>query len=150
MHYRTLPGRTSVFAWATALLLLAVPGVSTATVEWSVVRPPTYQVASVWGSSGTDVFAVGDKGTILHYDGDSWDPMNSGTQAELKGVWGSGAGDVFAAGYIGSSGAGVIVHYDGNSWTPMNCGATGRLTGVWGTSATDVFALDTAASAGRA
>jgi hypothetical protein len=23
----------------------------------------------VWGSSSSDVFAVGDKGTILHYDG---------------------------------------------------------------------------------
>jgi hypothetical protein len=26
----------------------------------------------VWGSSSSDVFAVGFKGTILHYDGKAW------------------------------------------------------------------------------
>ena len=29
----------------------------------------------VWGSSGSDVFAVGDNGTILHYNGSTWSPM---------------------------------------------------------------------------
>jgi hypothetical protein len=43
----------------------------------------------VWGSSGSDVFAVGSNGTILHYDGSSWSSMTSGTSAWLFGVGGS-------------------------------------------------------------
>ena len=27
-----------------------------------------YDLSAVWGSSGRDVFVVGDRGTILHYD----------------------------------------------------------------------------------
>jgi hypothetical protein len=33
----------------------------------------------IWGSSGSDVFVVGQAGTILHYDGSTWSPISSGT-----------------------------------------------------------------------
>ena len=41
------------------------------------------QLDGVWGSSATDVFAVGDSGTILHYNGSAWSAMSSGTTNEL-------------------------------------------------------------------
>jgi hypothetical protein len=56
----------------------------------------------VWGSSGSDVFAVGEDGTILHYDGSSWSSMSSGTGEWLYGVWGSSGSDVFAVGDSGT------------------------------------------------
>ncbi len=59
----------------------------------------------VWGSSGSDVFAVGMDGTILHYDGIGWSALSGGTTWHLNDVWGSGGGDVFAVGD-----AGTIVH----------------------------------------
>ena len=62
----------------------------------------------MWGSSGSDVFAVGEDGTILHYDGSGWSAMSSGTTNELYGVWGSSGSDVFAVGD-----GGTILHYDG-------------------------------------
>jgi hypothetical protein len=62
----------------------------------------------VWGSSGSDVFAVGDGDTILHYDGADWSAMSSGTYHRLYGVWGSSDRDVFAVG-----GGGAILHYSG-------------------------------------
>ena len=34
-----------------------------------------FTLHSVWGSSPSDVFAVGDNGTILHYDGTSWNRL---------------------------------------------------------------------------
>ena len=70
----------------------------------------------VWGTSGTDVFAVGDAGTILHYNGTSWSSMSSGTTEILWGVCGS-SGDVFAV-----VGYGSILHCDGNwdlNWEAM-------------------------------
>jgi hypothetical protein len=90
----------------------------------------------VWGSSATDIFAVGYGGTILHYDGTEWSAMSSGTTQSLLGVWGNSATDVFAVGY-----GGTILHYDGTDWSAMSSGTTQRLEGVWGSSATDVFAV---------
>ena len=75
----------------------------------------------MWGSSGSNVFAVGDSGTILHYDGSSWSAMSSGTTNYLYGVWGSSGSDVFAVGD-----AGTILHYDGSSWSAMSSGTTSR------------------------
>ena len=51
----------------------------------------------VHGTSPSDVFAVGYYGTIIHYDGASWTPMNTNTDVHLKGIWASEC-DVFAVG----------------------------------------------------
>ena len=88
----------------------------------------------VWGSSPSDVFAVGERGTILHYDGSAWSAMASGTSNRLNGVWGSSSSDVFAVGEPGT-----ILHYDGSAWSAMTSGATRSLRGVWGSSSSDVF-----------
>jgi hypothetical protein len=58
--------------------------------------PPTGPVLDVWGTSGSDVYAVG-AGTLLHYDGQSWTESLAATQ-RLSGVWGSSPTDVFAVG----------------------------------------------------
>ncbi len=50
------------------------------------------------GSSDSDVFAVGNGGTVLHHDGASWSAMTSGTSANLAGVWGSASGRRFRRG----------------------------------------------------
>ncbi|MDY6835720.1 MAG: hypothetical protein SVY53_13060, partial [Chloroflexota bacterium] len=90
----------------------------------------------VWGSSSTDVFAVGGDGTILHYDGSDWSGMTSPTSRWFSGVWGSSSTDVFAVG-----GDGTILHYDGSDWSGMTSGTSDWLYGVWGSSSTDVFAV---------
>ena len=59
---------------------------------------PPYGLNAIWGSSATDIFAVGDKGTIIHGNGTSWTLMNSGTQVKLLGVWGTSGTDVYAVG----------------------------------------------------
>jgi hypothetical protein len=100
----------------------------------------------VWGSSPTDVFAVGSSrlwdccGTILHYDGVSWTYMSvPGGLGELLGIWGSSANDVFAVGWDG------VLHYDGTSWSRMPVDVVGAVDAVWGTSPTDVYAVGMAA-----
>jgi hypothetical protein len=48
----------------------------------------------LWGTSGRDVFAVANSdGTILHYDGTRWAPMESGTTLPLAGIWRGRASD---------------------------------------------------------
>ncbi|MCP4106847.1 MAG: hypothetical protein GY749_15130 [Desulfobacteraceae bacterium] len=34
---------------------------------------------SIWGTSESDVFAVGHSGTVLHYNGINWTVVSSGT-----------------------------------------------------------------------
>ncbi|MBF0497110.1 MAG: hypothetical protein HQK58_11145, partial [Deltaproteobacteria bacterium] len=63
-------------------------------------------LSGIWGSSGTDIFAVGTSGTIMHYDGNLWTAMTSNTTKTLLSVWGSSSTDVFAVGEDG-----VIMHY---------------------------------------
>jgi hypothetical protein len=99
----------------------------------------TSGLQAIWGSSSTDVFAVGSKGTILHYDGSSWNRMNSGTTYLLRGVWGSSPSDVFAVGHNWE--LEIILHYDGTSWSEMSRGTMMGLYSVWGSSPSDVFAV---------
>jgi hypothetical protein len=81
---------------------------------------PDTNLMDVWGSRADDIYAVGFKGTILHFDGHQWTSMLSGTEADLTGVWGYvlrdnqdqiQRTDIFA---VGSSG--TILRFDGNLW----------------------------------
>ena len=69
---------------------------------------PSSTFYAIWGSSSTDVYAVGDGGTILHYDGNTWSNMPSGTSDTLSAVWGSSSSDVYTVGTNG-----IILHYSG-------------------------------------
>ena len=55
---------------------------------WQNPHPQANELYGVWGSSASDVFAVGDGGTILHYDGSAWSAMSSGTTADSYGCLG--------------------------------------------------------------
>lgn len=66
--------------------------------SWINPYPQANTLRGVWGASGSDVFAVGEVGTIIHYDGSVWTSMDSGTTENLKAVWGSSGSDVFAVG----------------------------------------------------
>jgi hypothetical protein len=89
---------------------------------------------SIWGSSPTNIIAVGFGGRIIRYNGTSWSPMVSGASRALLRVSGSGANDVWAAGDS------VMVHFDGATWAPppsstdldrMLQGSVGTTNPVW-------------------
>ena len=62
----------------------------------------TKELFDVWGTSSTDVFAVGSGGTIVHYNGNTWSTMTSGTIQHFYGVWGTSSSDIFAVGTGGT------------------------------------------------
>ena len=72
------------------------------------------------------LFAVGDYGRIIHYDGTSWNLEDSGTDEHLFGVSGNSSSEVYAVGAKGT-----IVHYDGTSWQPEISGTTTDLWSIW-------------------
>jgi hypothetical protein len=95
----------------------------------------TSDLHSIWGVTSTDVFAIGNSGTIIHYDGSKWASMSSNTTDDLHSIWGATGTDVFA---VGSSG--TIIHYDGSTWSSISSNTTNDLHSVWGATGTDVFA----------
>ena len=120
-------------------LMLHYDGHDWRTVALPPLSSPLGGLQGVWGSSASDVFAVGYDNLILHYDGTSWSRMQESTgMPPLLQVWGSSGKDVFA---VGTGGA--ILHYDGQSWRDMPApgGWGGAISGIWGTSRTDVFAV---------
>ena len=105
----------------------------------------TNALHAVWGSSASDVFAVGAGGLILHATNAG--PGMTGTwvktiqgSSTLRGVWGSSANDV----YIVGEAPAVILHSTngGASWTSMAppTSALG-LYAVGGRSASDLYAV---------
>jgi len=105
--------------------------------SWSSMTTGTSNALyGVWGSSSSNVFAVGLNGTILKYNGTSWSSMTSGTSNSLYGVWGSSSSNIFAVGLNGT-----ILKYNGTSWSTMTSGTSNTLYGVWGSSASNVFAV---------
>ncbi len=71
---------------------------------WSETNPGTSRALSaVWGPIGFDVYAVGDLGTIVRFDGTAWAPMASGTTDFLWAVTGApdASGAAFAVGLNG-------------------------------------------------
>lgn len=96
----------------------------------------SYSLRGVWGSSATNVFAVGDSGVVLRYNGTTWTRMTTPVTAPLTDVWGSGASDVYA-----TTAAGQLIRYNGTAWSVVAAvQAPGALWGVWGTAANNVYA----------
>jgi hypothetical protein len=96
---------------------------------------------AVWGSSASDVWAVGDKGAIRHLGAGEtrWEIVTSPTKEPLHAVWGSSASDVWA---VGDSG--TILHWDGTAWTPSVAAfpvnkTKPHLYGIWGSGPNDVW-----------
>ena len=99
----------------------------------------------VWASAPDDVFAVGDRGTILHYDGNAWTKMDSLTDKQLRDVWGFAHNDVYACGAMpppGEPWEPILLHYDGQRWKKIidttNLDEHAIYT-VWGSSADNVY-----------
>ncbi|MCH9682554.1 MAG: hypothetical protein K0V04_14045 [Deltaproteobacteria bacterium] len=82
----------------------------------------------VWAAATDDVWAVGDVGVIVHYDGQSWSQVLSGTGNDLISLWGIGPDEVVA---VGGRSIGTIARWDGSTWTTEEVGRFAGLNGIW-------------------
>ena len=64
------------------------------------------QLNGVWGAAANDIWAVGDGGVIVHFNGVDWSTIPSGTTENLSSIWGSGPNDIWAGGD-----SGILLHY---------------------------------------
>ncbi len=45
-------------------------------------------INKLWGTSNSNLYGVGNKGTIVHYTNGSWQKIESGTDIDINDVWG--------------------------------------------------------------
>ena len=107
-------------------------------IKWSTVNAGNSDLNGVWGSSRSDVWAVGgvtgSQSTIIHYDGQSVTTAASPVpQKNLRAIWGAGPTTIWAVGEGGN-----ILRYDGTSWK-VNTTLSEDLYAVWGSSANDIW-----------
>jgi hypothetical protein len=102
----------------------------------------TKNLRTVWGTGPNDVWAAGDKGTVLHFDGHAWTRMPSGTEQDLTSITGTSPTNVYI-----TAQQGAVLHWDGKDWhqvlgeTLLDGGQTTTLFHVWSTGPSDVWAV---------
>jgi hypothetical protein len=47
-----------------------------------------WRVYGMWGTSSDDFYVVGEHGNIAHYNGTSWEKIESGTEMPITDIWG--------------------------------------------------------------
>lgn len=68
---------------------------------------------AVYGFDLSDVWAVGEGGTALHWNGSTpWTAFPTGVTGTLHSVWGLSPSDVWAVGA-----AGLMLHWNGSTWS---------------------------------
>jgi hypothetical protein len=94
----------------------------------------------IWGSSPSDMWAVGSSGSALHYDGSTVRQEVTGVSSLLLDVWGTAPDDIWAVGERGialrrsSPIAGAS-----SPWTPVPTGTTATLRAVFAAARDDVW-----------
>lgn len=111
-------------------------------LKWERVESGTsgLWLRDIWGASADDVWAVGENGTVLHWDGLSWCRHVSENidYRDIYAVWGTDSTDVWAAGQLGA-----IYHWDGTSWSRFDSDEARRFRSVWGSSSDSIWAVGT-------
>lgn len=104
------------------LCFAAVLGPSGAFAQgaWDIMPSgTTANLNSISGVSDEIIYAVGDSGTILKFDGSAWSSQASGTTWKLNNVWAVRTNNIYAVGeYRG------IFRSNGSTWTKIHSQAT--------------------------
>lgn len=90
----------------------------------------------VWGI-GSSLFAVGQRGLIIEFDGDAWFQVPAGSAADddFVALWGTAEDRIVA---VGGRGSGRVSTWDGLQWS------TTQLSGIPGLNAVTMVDADTA------
>jgi len=101
---------------------------STQSGEWVPTRTGTNAtLRAATGTGAKQIYAVGDEGTVLRFDGQKWSAELSGVTVALRGVWAAENGRVVAVGDEGT-----IATRKGARWSAVTLPGKPRLNGVIG------------------
>jgi photosystem II stability/assembly factor-like uncharacterized protein len=94
----------------------AVEAGSPAALTWQLQAPVTGEdLRDVFMLAENDVWAVGNAGTVLHFDGSTWSPVPISTTDTLRDIYMVSPTMGFIVAWSG--GGSTIWHWDGAAWT---------------------------------
>ncbi|QRN95139.1 hypothetical protein JRI60_39605 [Archangium violaceum] len=91
---------------------------------------------TVRGRSATDVWAVGDRGVALHWDGNCWARMPPGNTQPLRAAWPAAGKTWWFAGN-----GGTLFKWDGSTWASQTLAEQLIIHDIEGTSDTSAVAV---------
>jgi hypothetical protein len=149
LKYVALP---MIFAFGIATILATNGNGPVTYMAWqSVSAPGDFPPANgqrwtdVWGADADDLWVVGPRDQMIHWDGSTWSTVDVTTNAlnRILTIWGSAPDDIWAGGDI----VGAVLHWDGSSWASVNTPSLYSsypqfvVLSIWGFSANDVWAV---------
>jgi len=104
--------------------------------DWDIAHQGKVDTAllAVTGFGAHDIFAVGDSGYALRYDGLMWRQLETGVQQELYALWGQDSQHLLAVG-----GGGLVLRFNGEQWKTFSAGTDQDLYGVYGSGLEKLF-----------
>lgn len=123
--------RRNIFAVCDAASILHFDG-----EQWRVAHRAGSDTAllAITGFGPHDIFATGDNGYALRYDGLLWRQIETGVKQELYGLWGCDSQHLLAVG-----GGGVVLRWNGERWKSFGAGTDQDLYSVHGSSLNKLF-----------
>ncbi|PON11503.1 hypothetical protein C2W62_44465, partial [Candidatus Entotheonella serta] len=114
---------------------------------WCQTRLPELRgiiMNGLWGVSAQQVWAVGERGTVVMFDGEGWRVVSSPTRANLLAVHGAASGEAVVV-----RAAGTAIVWNGRNGRSIDTGFVNRdLITVWMHTPNRVFTAGRAASGG--
>ena len=105
---------------------------------WRFFQPLTERVHALWGAVTNDVWAVGENGLLMHWDGGKWSRWR--LAGNLRAVWGRARDDVWINGCANN-----FYHWNGATWSrvasPIPADYVGVCLALGGTSPADISAI---------
>jgi hypothetical protein len=86
--------------------------------DWTAMESPTTKdLAAIWGTSFGNIYAVGEDGVIVHFDGTGWSHVayDSPTKPNLHTIEGASDSQIWAAGANR-----FMLEFDGEQWEPQD------------------------------
>lgn len=97
------------------------------TQRTSFPTPTAEPLFDVWGTSMTNLYAVGRSGSLAHFDGAAWEALNQESLVNLNDIWSTPSTAIA----IGTDG--TILRQNGSNWAEESLGSNYELSGVWET-----------------
>ena len=91
-------------------------------------------LSDMWVFAADNLYAVGEYGIVIHYDGTTWETQNSTTRDPLYALWSPDPDRLWAVGANGT-----ILYYNGTFWSEVNHGVgNDPHYAIWGAATDDI------------